>query len=726
LLSTGPDGFGYTVDPSPFVNRDIASLPNVTVITAADDLSVPFDLGAHTFNFYGHTYTGNNQLFVSSNGLITFGSANSEFFNTNLSGGDPSQAAISGLWDDYVKDSGDAGGPMVVAKYVRFQGSPLLVFEWSNVYHFGFPNTERITFQVGLQVDTGNTPGDWGVNYLNLNAGGDANWAQGASATVGSKDVGNTSSNVLLQSFNNGSNPLVHTGQAIRFHYGNLLHNGGFETGDFTGWTQVGDTSFTSVNSSNPNNGTYEAQFGPTGSLGGITQTVATTAGQAYRLSFFLSHPYTDSGTGAEFQVQIGGATVDDQMSPPNFGYTQFTYHYTATGASTAITIQFHEPPNYFFLDDVAFALAPNLLANGGFESGNLQGWTQVGDTSFSGVDNANNIPVHSGTYAGFFGPSSSLGGITQTVATAVGQQYQLQLFLSHPFSDSGTEFRVQIGGVTVDDRLNPGNFGYTLFSYGYSATGTSTAITIQFLEPPNFFYLDDVSFSPVPNNRVVNGGFETGDFTGWTQVGDTSFSGVSSGVPVHSGTFAGFFGPASSLGGITQTVATAAGQPYQLHLWLSHPYTDTGTEYRVDIGAVTVDDQVNPGNFGYTEFTYNYTATGASTAITIRFLEPPNFFYLDDVSFSAAADISSPSLVTAPAPTTETASKSVAPAAAPAVVSAPVAPPTTSPVAKDVATAPVAVQPPAAALVGDNVAIVAAGLMDPLAPLTRKDSWVL
>jgi hypothetical protein len=70
-----------------------------------------------------------------------------------------------------------------------------------------------------------------------------------------------------------------------------------------------------------------------------------------------------------------------------------------------------------------------------------------------------------------------------------------------------GTEFRVQIGGTTVGDQLNVGNFNYTQFTYTYTATGTSTTIQLGFVEPPNFFYLDDVSFSPTAAPADHGGG---------------------------------------------------------------------------------------------------------------------------------------------------------------------------------------------------------------------------
>jgi hypothetical protein len=154
------------------------------------------------------------------------------------------------------------------------------------------------------------------------------------------------------------------------------------------------------------------------------------------------------------------------------------------------------------------FSITSNLIVNGGFETGNLSGWSQFGDTSFSGVDSSANIPVHSGNYAAYFGPSL-LGGISQTVTTTPGQTYQLSLWLSHPFDDlgTGTEFRVQIGGTTVDDQLNVRNFNYTQFTYTYTATGTSTTIQLGFVEEPAFFYLDDVSFSATASPADHGGG---------------------------------------------------------------------------------------------------------------------------------------------------------------------------------------------------------------------------
>ena len=71
------------------------------------------DLGTNTFRFFGRSYTGASSLFVSSNGLLTFGSANSAWSNTDLSTGIP-QAAIAPLWADWYSFG---PSPMVVGQF---------------------------------------------------------------------------------------------------------------------------------------------------------------------------------------------------------------------------------------------------------------------------------------------------------------------------------------------------------------------------------------------------------------------------------------------------------------------------------------------------------------------------------------------------------------------------------------------------------------------------------
>lgn len=213
----GPDAFGYSAVSAKY--EDLTGITSgwTTVINSSDDASVAFNLGTNKFNFHGVTYTGNNQLYISSNGIITFGSANSAFANSDLSviGTSGTQATIATYWDDlYIGTS----SPQVRAMMqdVNSDGTPdRLIVDYNNNYHHdaktGF---STIRFQTILQLNTGSTPGDIYFNYADLDHG-TVTYNNGASATIGIRSAG-TSYTKLLISQNSGTHPLVGSNKSIK------------------------------------------------------------------------------------------------------------------------------------------------------------------------------------------------------------------------------------------------------------------------------------------------------------------------------------------------------------------------------------------------------------------------------------------------------------------------------------------------------------------------------
>ena len=133
-----------------------------------------------------------------------------------------------------------------------------------------------------------------------------------------------------------------------------IVINGGFETGDCTGWTLGGNTGFSGVINTAPyvNSGSFGAFFGAVGSDTSLSQNLATTPGGRYDLTYFL---YSPGGTPNDFSVVWNGVTETALVNAGAFGYTQFTFQgLLATGSSTTLQFLLRQDPSFWGLDDIA------------------------------------------------------------------------------------------------------------------------------------------------------------------------------------------------------------------------------------------------------------------------------------------------------------------------------------------------------------------------------------
>lgn len=193
LAAGGPDDFGYTWDDAePFSWID-ATTAEDTELAGDDELTAAIDIG-FDFKFYENTYS---QLYISTNGLVSFGGAD-DWSNQPI----PSLASpndfIAAFWGDLCVNVPEFNTGTVFYQQVGTAPERFFVAEWHKVSLYG--STDLLTFQVILHEN-----GDIVVQYLSLSG-----YLEGAA--VGIEDSAGTTGLQYLY-----NEPGLEDNKAVRF-----------------------------------------------------------------------------------------------------------------------------------------------------------------------------------------------------------------------------------------------------------------------------------------------------------------------------------------------------------------------------------------------------------------------------------------------------------------------------------------------------------------------------
>jgi hypothetical protein len=506
---------------------------------------------------------------------------------------------------------------------------------------------------------------------------------------------GNWSANVTL--INQGANVLTATdtnasgtgtSKAITDTLSSnaALTNGNFATGTFSGWTLgSNDTSGQIFIDTNAEGGsTYAAGMGSTGSDGTLSQTVATTAGQTYTLSFWLQN---EASGGNDFTATWNGQALLSLTNAAQSGYTQYTYTVTAAGSSSTLEFSAMNAGSQWDLDNVSLTAngtvsasppAAPVISTGEANSNDsvtLTGTAPSGSTVTvsDGGATALGVATASSTGAWSFTTADLAAGsyaFTATDATSSGtsaasKAFDVTVASSSPpaapvistgvansndsvtltgAAPSGSTVTVSDGGATalgVATASSTGAWSFTTAdlaagSYAFTATDATSSGTSA---ASKAFDVTVASSSPPASgsNLVANGNFGTGSLSGWTLGGNSIWQGAQPEIFIDTNAeggskYAAGMGSMGSDGTLSQTIATTAGKTYTVSFWLQNEASD-GNDFTATWNGQTLLSLTNAAQSGYTQYTYTVTATGNSSTLEFSAQNNPSQWDLDNVS---------------------------------------------------------------------------------------------
>ena len=441
----------------------------------------------------------------------------------------------------------------------------------------------------------------WQRNGAPLSDGGNVSGSATPTLTLDRVSIGDDG--VYAVTVTNAAGAAASSGAALTVYSvaagaTNALQNGGFESGSFAGWTLAGDTNdmLISTNSAYAHSGRYGAQLGPGSPPGGsLSETVATVPGTSYQLSFWLDSP--DGLTPNNFLISWNGAVIYDQSDLGALGW--FNPRFVVQAASPTSVIQFEclDAPSYLGLDDVeleAINLSPSIV-----------------------------VAPASQTVSAGQNVTFSAGVIGSSPLVFSWQRNGAELSDGGNISGSATS-SLTLSNVSA---ANSGAYSVTVTNSFGSAASAPAVLTVY----------AGVSGA---SNIVQNGGFETGDFSGWSLSGNYSGSYVGSGPSfAHSGNHGAQLGDDSENFGygasLEQTLPTAPGSSYLLTLWMENIYGIMPNIFQVGWGGVTLFNQADLPAQGWEQFQFVVAALSSNTVLQIRFEDELAYLGLDDISVS-------------------------------------------------------------------------------------------
>ena len=262
----------------------------------------------------------------------------------------------------------------------------------------------------------------------------------------------------------------------------------------------AGSVSINDVTISEGNSGTKVATFTVTRSGGTAAFDVnfATSNGTAT----VADSDYVAASNTLHFGANQNTQTISVTINGDTKVEANETFNVVLSNATNGATISDSQGVGTITNDDGA--ATPNLVVNGGFESGNFSGWTLSGNSGGNQIYIAPTAfpgEVHTGSYSAGLGSMNRTDGIlTQNIATTAGQHYTLSFWIESD-NDGSTpinHFAAEWNGQTLMAVTDAPNSGYQLYTFDVVGINGNSVLEFDGYNHPDAWRLDDVTLTAV------------------------------------------------------------------------------------------------------------------------------------------------------------------------------------------------------------------------------------
>jgi hypothetical protein len=393
------------------------------------------------------------------------------------------------------------------------------------------------------------------------------------------------------------------------------------------------NASPTSISIAQGNNGTVTISTAVTSGSAGTVSLTASVSPSGPTAS--LNPTSVTAGNSSTLTISVGSSVATGSYTVTVTGTEGSANHST----SVAVT--------------VTSSGGGGGITNGGFETGNLSGWTASG--AATGVSTT----AHSGSYSAMLGLTTPTNGdstISQTFTVPSGDGtlsfwYEVVCPDTVTYDWATASLKNNTTGTTSTLLPKTCNNNNTWVQVTTSVTaGDSYTLSLvchddNYYADPTYTLYDDVALAAAVTNPIVNGGFETGNLSGWTASG--AATGVS--TTAHSGSYSAMLGlttPTNGDSSIAQTFTAPSGSS-SLSFWYEVVCPDTVT---YDWATATLKDNTANttktilgktcnNNATWVQVTASVTA-GHSYTLTLtshddNYYADPTYTLYDDVKVS-------------------------------------------------------------------------------------------